>query len=79
MQPQLTTKDGNVIPLTDEVYETILKMVKNPSDFIEPATSIEELESEFSELFADSATTGELLAEHDRELDREVRKLERFD
>lgn len=79
MQPQLTTRDGNVIPLTDEIYETILLLVRNRSDIIDPAESIDELEDEFSALFVDSASTSELLAEHAHELTRENRKLERFD
>ena len=79
MQPQLTTRNGNIIPLTDEIYETILQVVKNRSDFVERASSIEELEGEFSELFAESATTDELLAEHAHELAGEKKKLERFD
>ena len=78
MQPQLTTRDGNTIPLTDDIYEQIVQLVKKQSDFLEPAPSIEELESEFVELFADSATTDELLAEHALELAREKQKLERF-
>ncbi len=76
MQPQLTTRDGNTIPLTDDIYEQIVQLVKKQSDFFEPAPSIEELESEFVELFADSATTDELLAEHALELAREKQKLE---
>lgn len=79
MQPQLTTRNGNIIPLTDEVYETILQMVKNRSDFIEPATSMDELEGEFQALFAESATTDQLLAEHAQELRSEQQKLELFD
>ena len=78
MQPQLTTREGNSIPLTDEIYEAIVQLVKNQPDSVEPAASVEDLEIEFSELFADSATTNELLAEHARELAREKRKLERF-
>lgn len=74
MQPQLTTRNGNIIPLTDEIYETILQVVKNRSDFVERANSIEELEGEFSELFAEASTPDELLAEHAHELARETRQ-----
>ncbi len=78
MQPQLTTKDGNVIPLTDDIYESILRLMGSSSEPVEPAGNIEELEEEFAELFADSASTNELLAEHVSEKTREEQKLERF-
>lgn len=78
MQPQLTTREGNTIPLTDEIYEAIVQLVKKQPDFFEPATTIDELEDEFRELFADSATTADLVAEHAQELARENQKLERF-
>lgn len=79
MQPQLTTKDGNTIPLTDEVYEAIVLLVKDQAEWVEPAASIDELEAEFSDLFADAASTDDLLAERADELVRENRKLEQFD
>lgn len=79
MQPQLTTRDGYVIRLTDEVYETVLRLVENQLDSAEPAASIEQLEDEFADLFVDSSSTRELLAEHADELERERHKLERFD
>lgn len=78
MQPQLTIRDGNIIPLTDEIYETVLKIVKNRSESTNPALSIEKLEDEFSDLFTDSVSTEELLAEHAHELLRENQKLERL-
>lgn len=78
MQPQLTTREGNVISLTDEIYETVLQLVIEQPMCLEPAASIDELEKEFSALFVDSASTGDLIAEHREELIREDKKLERF-
>lgn len=79
MQPRLTTKEGNVIPLTDEAYEAILKLMGHLPSAIEPAESVDQLEEEFAELFADSASTDELLGEHRTEAEREDRKLGRFE
>lgn len=79
MQPHLTTRDGNIIPLTDEIYESILQLVEGRTNSVEYVNSIEELEDEFAELFTDSASTNDLLAEHKFELAREKKKLERFD
>ncbi len=78
MQRQLTTRDGNTIPLTEEIYEAIVQLVKKQPDFVEPASSIDELEGEFVELLADSASTDDLLAEHAHERSREEHKLEQF-
>jgi hypothetical protein len=78
MQPHLTTKEGNVIPLTEEVYESILKIVRDRFEQIAPADSVEALESEFADLLTDSVSTDELLTEHRQEAEREMRKLERL-
>ncbi|MGI9034888.1 MAG: hypothetical protein ACR2GD_02500 [Pyrinomonadaceae bacterium] len=79
MQANLTLKNGKVIPLTDEIYETILQIVDKNNETVAPADSIEELEAEFAELFtAAAATTKDLLRERAEELKREKRKLELF-
>lgn len=78
-QPHPTTKDGNTIPLTDEVYEAIVLLVKDQPEWVEPATSIDELEAEFSDLFTAGPSSDDLLAERAEELARENRKLEQFD
>ncbi len=79
MQPQLTTKEGAVISLTDEIYEAILQLIEKQNNEVKPVASIEELETEFADLFAaDGATLEDLCAEHRQELEREERKLERF-
>jgi hypothetical protein len=78
MQPQLTLKDGSIIPLSDEIYELILGIVKAQDETIEPSSSIDELESEFAHLFDSGPSTEDLLEEHRRELEREEQKLERF-
>lgn len=80
MQPNLTLKNGQTIPLTDEVYEAILQIVEKGNLSASPADSIEELETEFAELFASTeVTTDDLLEEHAQEIERERRKLEMFD
>ncbi|CAN5627892.1 MAG: hypothetical protein ACR2M8_12800 [Pyrinomonadaceae bacterium] len=80
MQPNLTLKNGQTIPLMDETYEAILKIVRNGDSNIKPARSIEELEAEFSDLFSSTAiTTDDLLQEHGEESERERRKLRIFD
>lgn len=79
MQPRLTTKEGEVISLTDEIYEAVLLLIEKQNNEVEPVASIEELELEFADLFAaDGATLEDLRAEHAQELEREERKLERF-
>jgi hypothetical protein len=78
MQPQLTTREGNTIPLTDEVYEAIVQFLKDKPEGVEPAASVDELEAEFPDLFADPPFTADLLAEHAEELARENGKLEQF-
>ncbi|MGD9563018.1 MAG: hypothetical protein AB7F88_12535 [Pyrinomonadaceae bacterium] len=79
MQPQLTTKDGTTIPLTDEVYEAIVLLVKDQPEWVEPATSIDDLEAEFSDLFTGGPSIDDLLTERAEDLARENRKLEQFD
>ncbi len=77
MQPNLTLKNGQTIPLNKEVYEAVLEIVEK--EMILPADSIEDLEAEFAELFVSSeATTEDLLIEHAEELEREKRKLNIF-
>lgn len=77
MQPQLTLKNGTVVPLSDEVYELVLGIVQAYEQTIEPAPSLEALESEFSDLFTGSApSTDDLLEEHRQERAREERKLQ---
>jgi len=79
MQPNLTLKNGQTIPLTDEIYEAVLRIIEKKDETITPADSIEELEDEFTELFASTeSTTSDLLEEHKQELEREKRKLEMF-
>ncbi len=79
MRPQLTTKDGAVISLTDEIYEAILLLIEKQDHEVEPVASIEELETEFAGLFAaNGATLEDLHAEHIQERGREERKLEHF-
>lgn len=79
MQPNLTLRNGQTIPLTNEIYEAILQIVEKNREVIAPADSIEELESEFAGLFASTeATTADLLEEHRKELKREERKLDLF-
>ncbi len=76
MQPQLTLKNGKVISLPDEVYELVLSIVQAHEEAIEPASSIEEVEAEFADLFAQGRpTTADLLEEHRQETEREERKL----
>lgn len=76
MQPQLTLKTGEVIPLPDDVYELVLSIIRAREDGVEPASSIEEIEAEFADLFAQSApTTTDLLEEHRQEMEREEGKL----
>lgn len=77
MQPQLTTREGEIILLQDDIYEAILRLIKKNS--VEPVASIEELEAEFADLFTTgSATLDDLLAEHAQEFESEERKLEHF-
>jgi len=79
MQASLTLKNGKVIPLTDEICETVLQIIEKNGEAIKPADSIEELEAEFSELFTTTgATTEDLLEERAKELKREKRKSEMF-
>ena len=79
MQPNLTLRNGQTIPLTNEVYETVLQIVEKNVEKVAPADSIEELEIEFAELFASTgATTEDLLQEHRKELEREKRKSDLF-
>lgn len=79
MQPNLTLKTGQTIPLTNEIYEAILQIVEEKGEKVMPAGSIEELEAEFAELFASTETTTEdLLREHSEELEREKQKLDKF-
>ncbi|GEM_PF-2739307 len=78
MQPQLTLKDGSIIPLSDDIYELVLGIVKAQEEAVEPASSIDELETEFAHLFGSGSSTEDLLEEHRRELEREERKLQRF-
>ncbi len=79
MQPNLTLKNGQTIPLPNEVYEAILQIVERNKESIVPADSIEELEAEFSELFVSTeATTDDLLAEYIQELKRERKKSDMF-
>lgn len=80
MQPHLMTKEGDAVALPDEVYEAILQLIeKHSASTAKPAASIEELETEFAELFVtDGLTLEDLQAEHAQELQREARKLERF-
>jgi predicted CopG family antitoxin len=79
MQPNLTLKNGQTIPLTDEVYEVILRILKTKDETVSPADSIEELEEEFAELFApNGASASDVVAEHEQELERENRKMELF-
>jgi hypothetical protein len=75
MQPQLTLKDGQVIPLSDEVYELVLSIVRAHEAPAGAASSIEALEAEFADLFiGDAPSTADLLEEHRQELEREERK-----
>jgi hypothetical protein len=79
MQPNLILKNGQTIPLTDEIYEAILKIVEKEGGKIVPADSIEELETEFAELFASTeATTEDLLREHREESKKEDKKMDFF-
>lgn len=82
MQPNLTLRNGEVIPLTDEIYEAVLRVVENEKAKTAPAGSIEELEEEFAELFAAAAKNGptlrDLTDEHRQEIERERRKSENF-
>ncbi len=79
MQPNLTLKTGQRIPLTNEIYEAILQIVEEKDKKVVPADSIEQLEAEFTELFASTeTTTGDLLQEHTEELEREKKKLDIF-
>lgn len=79
MQPQITLKNGEVIPLSNEVYELVLSIIQAHGEAVEPASSIEEVEAEFADLFAQGGpTTADLLEEHRQELEREERKLREF-
>lgn len=79
MQPNLTLKTGQTIPLANEIYEAVLQIVEEKGKKVVPADSIEELEAEFAELFASTATTTkDLLEEHSEELKREKKKLDIF-
>jgi hypothetical protein len=78
MQPQIILKDGSVIPLSDDVYELVLGIVKAREEAIEPALSIEEVEAEFADLFGSGPSTKDLLEEHRQERESEERKLQRF-
>ena len=79
MEPQLTLKDGRVLPLSDEVYNLVLTIVEAQQEPVQPAISIDQLEVEFSDLFTgDGASTRDLLAEHNVEREREERKLQDF-
>ncbi len=75
MQPQIILKDGSVIPLSEEVYELVLGIVKAREKTIEPASSIEEVEAEFADLFGSGPSTEDLLEEHRQEREREEYKL----
>lgn len=77
MEPQLTLKDGRVLPLSDEVYNLVLTIVEGKQESIEPALSIDDLEVEFAALFTgDGASTRDLMAEHENEREREERRLQ---
>ncbi|HSK72665.1 MAG TPA: hypothetical protein VK892_13270 [Pyrinomonadaceae bacterium] len=79
MQPNLTLKNGQTIPLTNEVYDAVLQIVEKEGEKILPADSIEELEAEFADLFSSTeVTTEELLQERKEELKREKKKLDVF-
>jgi hypothetical protein len=79
MQSNLTLKNGQIIPLTNEVYEAVLQIIEKNGETIAPADSIEELEMEFAELFGSTETaTEDLLKEHAEELKREKQKLDMF-
>lgn len=79
MRPQLMTKEGEVISLTDEIYEAILQLIDNRNHEVKTVVSIEELETEFAGLFAaGGATLEDLRAEHVQEREREERKSEQF-
>lgn len=80
MQPNLTLKNGQTIPLTNEVYDAVLQIVEKEGEKVLPADSIEELEAEFADLFSSTeVTTEELLQERKEELKREKKKLDVFD
>lgn len=79
MQPQLTLKNGEVIPLSDEVYEIVVSIVQAHASMTGPAASLEMLEAEFADLFVGAgASTDDLLEEHRQELAREERRLNRL-
>jgi len=75
MQAQLTLKDGTVIALSDDVYALVLQIVQ-PYEPLESAGSITALEAEFADLFENGPSTTDLLKEHQREVERERRRLQ---
>lgn len=80
MQPNLTLKNGQTIPLMDDTYDVILRIISNNVSDIQPATSIEELETEFANLFSSvDLTVDDLIKERAEESEREKRKMRMFD
>lgn len=79
MQPQLTLKDGTVISLSDETYELVLSLVQAYQSVREPASTLADLEIEFADLFVgDAPSINDLREEHQQELAREERNLQRL-
>lgn len=81
MQPQLILEDGTQVPLPADVYEQVLRILRDyeaAEAEVEPAESLEALEAEFAELFENAPSTADLLEERRLEREREERKYQRF-